>query len=71
MRYVFRAINFIVSVVFLALCIKAFCTRFYQDIERHLHVRKLPIIKETPSLIPSDEVGITHCSSTDIYQRIS
>ena len=71
MRYVFKAIDFIVSVVFLALCIKAFCIHFYQDFKRQLHVRKLPIIKDAPSLIPSDEVGITHCSSADIYQRIS
>jgi hypothetical protein len=48
MRYVFKTIEFIVSVVFLALCIKAFCVHFYQDIEEQLHARtrKLPIIKE-------------------------
>jgi hypothetical protein len=43
-RYVFKAIDFIVSIVFLALCIKAFCTHFYQDIERQLHrwVARMP-----------------------------
>ena len=55
MRYVFKTIDFIVSVVFLALCIRAFCVHFYQHIEERLHARKLPIIKETPSLIPSDD----------------
>ena len=31
MRYVFKAIDISVSVVFLALCIKAFCIHFYED----------------------------------------
>jgi hypothetical protein len=72
-RYVFKTVDFVVSIVFLALCIKAFCVHFYQDIEEQLHARtrKLPIIKETPSLVPSDKVGITDCCSTDIYQSIS
>jgi hypothetical protein len=48
------------------MCIKAFCTHFYQDIERQLHARKLPIIKDTPLLIPSDEVGITDCCGADV-----
>ena len=33
MRYVFKAIDFVISVVFLALCTKALCVHFYQDIE--------------------------------------
>jgi len=41
MRYVFKAIDFVISVVFLALCTKALCVHFYQDIERQLHARKL------------------------------
>jgi hypothetical protein len=71
-RYVFKAIDFVVSIVFLALCIKAFCVHFYQDIEEQLHARtrKLPIIKETPSVVPSDEAGITDSCRTDLYQRI-
>ena len=36
MRYVFKAIDFVISVVFLALCTKALCVHFYQDIERQL-----------------------------------
>ena len=59
MRYVFKAIDISVSVVFLALCIKAFCTHFYQDFKRQLHERKLQIIKDAPSLIPSDEIATT------------
>jgi hypothetical protein len=55
MRYVFKMIDFIVSVVFLALCIRAFCAHFYQDIEEQLRARRLPIIKDTPSLVPSDD----------------
>jgi hypothetical protein len=58
-RYVFKAIDIGVSSVFLALCLKAFCIHFYQDIERLLHARKLPIIKDAPSLMPSDEIAIT------------
>jgi hypothetical protein len=41
MRYVFKAIDFVISVVFLALCTKALCVHFYQDIERQLDARKL------------------------------
>ena len=41
MRYVFKAIDFVISVVFLALCTKALCVHFYRDIERQLHARKL------------------------------
>ena len=59
MRYVFKAIDFVISVVFLALCTKALCVHFYQDIERQLHARKLLIIEDTPSLIPSGEIAIT------------
>jgi hypothetical protein len=35
MRYVFKAVDIVVSIVFLALCTKAFCIHFYQDIQRH------------------------------------
>jgi hypothetical protein len=49
-RFVFKAIDFVVSIVFLALCIKAFCVHFYQDIEEQLHARtrKLPTSKKHP-----------------------
>jgi hypothetical protein len=72
-RYVFKAIDFIVSVVFLALCIKASCVHFYQDIKRQLHARKLPIVKDAPSRIPSDEIAITqlpapHRLASDHYR---
>jgi hypothetical protein len=52
-RLVFRA-NAGDSAVFLALRAKAFCTHFYCDLERLLHVRRrlLPLIQSSPSLIP-------------------
>jgi hypothetical protein len=52
MRYVFKAIDFVISVVFLALCTKALCVHFYQDIERQLHARKLLTSH------PPDEIAI-------------
>jgi hypothetical protein len=58
-RYVFKAIDIGASMVFLALCTKAFCIHFYEDIERRLHALKLPTIKDTPSPIPSEEIAIT------------
>jgi len=41
-RYAFKAIDFSASIVFLALCTKAFCIHFFQDLERQLQARKLP-----------------------------
>jgi hypothetical protein len=64
MRYVFKAIDISVSVVFLALCIKAFCIHFYEDFKRQLHAKKLPIVKDAPSLIPSDEIAIARLIPT-------
>ena len=64
MRYVLKAIDISVSVVFLALCIKVFCIHFYEDIKRQLHARKLPNVKDAPSLIPSDEIAIARLIPT-------
>ena len=50
MRYVFKAVDIVVSIVFLALCAKAFCIHFYQDIKRQPRAQKLPTIKNAPSL---------------------
>jgi hypothetical protein len=52
MRYVFKAIDFVISVVFLALCTKALCIHFYQDIEQQRHARKLLTSH------PPDEIAI-------------
>lgn len=50
-----RAIDFGASVVFMALCARAFCVHFYKDIERQLHRRNLPAVDPSP-LIPPDWV---------------
>jgi hypothetical protein len=51
-RLLFRAIDFGASVVFMALCAKAFCVHFYKDVERQLGRRKLPVV-DGPSLVPT------------------
>ncbi len=58
-RYVFKAIDIGASIVFMVLCTKTFCIHFYKDIERRLHARKRPTIKDTPSLISFNEIAIT------------
>jgi hypothetical protein len=70
MRYVFKAIDFVISVVFLALCTKALCIHFYQDIEQQRHARKLPIVKDAPSLILSDEGAITQLPAPHRLARL-
>jgi hypothetical protein len=55
-RYVFKAIDIGASIVFLALCTKAFCIHLYEDVERQLHPRKLPPGQDMPSIIPPDEI---------------
>jgi hypothetical protein len=52
MRYVFKAVDIVVSIVFLALCAKAFCIHFYRDIKRQPHARKLLTSQ------PQDETSI-------------
>jgi hypothetical protein len=34
-RFIFRTIDFGASIVFMALCAKAFCVHFYEDLRRH------------------------------------
>jgi hypothetical protein len=36
MRYAFKAVDFGASIVFMAMCAKAFWRHFYEDIERKL-----------------------------------
>jgi hypothetical protein len=43
MRYVFKAVDIVVSIVFLALCAKAFCIHFYQDIKRQLRAQRFTL----------------------------
>ena len=38
-RYAFKAIDFSASIVFLALCTKAFCIYFFQDVEWQLQAQ--------------------------------
>jgi hypothetical protein len=56
-RYAFKAIDLGASVVFMALCVKAFCVHFFRDIEGRLQRRKLPLIQNLPSLVPATTVA--------------
>jgi hypothetical protein len=56
-RYVFKAIDLGASIVFMALCAKAFCIHFFRDIEGRLQRRKLPLIQNSPSLVPANTVA--------------
>ena len=57
-RYVFKAIDLAASVVFMALCAKAFCVHFFKDLEGRLQRRKLPLIQNSPSLIPANAIPV-------------
>jgi hypothetical protein len=70
MRYVLKAIDFGVSVVFLALCIKAFCVHFYQDVKRQLDAWELPMVKDALSIIPSTKSLLRNCLHRIDYRRI-
>lgn len=53
-RYVFRTIDFGASVVFMALCAKAFCAHFYKDVRWRLERDRLPTAPDAPSLMTKD-----------------
>ena len=53
MRYAFKAVNFGASIVFMAMCAKAFWRHFYKDIEQQVRRSKLPLVKNSPSLVPA------------------
>jgi hypothetical protein len=38
-RFLFRTVDFGASIVFVALCAKAFCVHFYEDLRRHPNSR--------------------------------
>jgi hypothetical protein len=41
-RWLLKAIDVGASAVFMALCTKAICVQFYQDIKRQLRIRSSP-----------------------------
>ena len=47
MRYAFKAVDFGATIVFMAMCAKAFWRNFYNDIEQLRHA------KNSPSLVPA------------------
>jgi hypothetical protein len=53
-RYVFRTIDFGASLVFMALCAKAFCAHFYHDIVRPPERDRFPTAPDAPSLMNQD-----------------
>jgi hypothetical protein len=57
-RLAFKVIDLGASVVFVALCVKAFWGHFFKDIEGRLQRRKLPLIQNSPSLVPANAIPL-------------
>jgi hypothetical protein len=57
-RVIFKVIDLGASVVFMALCVRAFCVHFLKDIEGRLQRRKLPLIQNSPSLVPVSAIPL-------------
>jgi hypothetical protein len=47
MRYAFKAVDFGATIVFMAMCAKAFWRNFYNDVEQRRHANN------PPSLVPA------------------
>jgi hypothetical protein len=58
MRYAFKAADFGASILFMAMCAKAFWRHFYNDIEQQLQRQKLPLVKNSPSLMPAKVIKL-------------
>jgi hypothetical protein len=58
MRYAFKAVDFGASIVFMAMCARAFWRHFYNDVAHQLQRPKLPLVKNSPSLIPAKVVKL-------------
>jgi hypothetical protein len=58
MRYAFRAVDFGASIVFAAMCVRAFWRHFYNDVAQQLQRPKLPLLKNSPSLVPAKVVKL-------------
>jgi hypothetical protein len=58
MRYAFKAVDFGASVIFTAMCAKAFWRHFYNDIEQELQRKKPPLVTNSPSLVPAKVVEL-------------
>lgn len=55
MRHVFKALDFGASILFMAMCVRAFWRHFYNDVAHQLQQPKLPLVK-SPSLVPAKVV---------------
>jgi hypothetical protein len=58
MRYAFKAADFGASIVSTAMCARAFWRHFYNDVAHQLQRTKLPLVKNSPSLIPAKVVKL-------------
>jgi hypothetical protein len=56
-RIAFKVIDLSASVVFMALCVKAFCGHYFKDVEERLQRRKFPLLQNSPSLVPAHTVA--------------
>jgi hypothetical protein len=65
-RYAFKAIDLGASIVFMALCVKAFCVHFFKDLEGRLQRRKLPLAHDAPSLVPVDTIEFRRSRSQSV-----
>jgi hypothetical protein len=53
-RFALKVIDLGASVAFLALCVRALRGHFFKDIEGLLQRRKLPLVQNSPSLVPAN-----------------
>jgi hypothetical protein len=53
MRYAFKVVDFGASIIFMAMCARAFWRLFYHDVEQQLQRQKFPLVKNSPSLVPA------------------
>jgi hypothetical protein len=58
MRYAFKALDFGAGIVFMAMCVRAFWRHFYNDVAKQLQGPRLPLVRNSPSLIPAKVVKL-------------
>jgi hypothetical protein len=58
MRYAFKAVDFGASIVFMSMCVGAFWRHFYNDVAHQLQQPKLPLVENSPSLVPAKVVKL-------------
>jgi hypothetical protein len=66
MRYAFKALDFGASIVFIAMCAKAFWRHFYNGIEQPPQQQKLPLFKNSPSLVPAKGADDQRCGFKEL-----